>query len=183
MRLATLFLITAALVCAQQPGRGGRGGRGGGMRVKMAADSTVPGDVAHGRAIFEGKGECLKCHRVGTQGSRLGPDLTDIANQRTLEDLQKSVTDPSPEARPQNQLYRVVTKDGATVTGKIMNQDTSSVQMLDSNERLVSYQKSNLRSFGPVQPPPMPSYRGKLSDEELTDLIAYLVSLKGASTQ
>ena len=151
------------------------------MRVKMAADGAVPGDPAHGRTVVEGG--CLKCHRIGGNGSRLGPDLTEIATQRTVDELQKALTDPPSEARPQYQLYRVVTKDGATVTGKLMNQDTSSIQMLDSNDRLVSFQKANLRSFASAQPPAMPSYRGKLSDTELTDVIAYLATFKGPQAQ
>jgi putative heme-binding domain-containing protein len=175
-RTALWAFAAASLVFAQTPGRGG-------LRVKMAADGAVPGDPERGRSIVEGKGECLKCHRIADHGSRLGADLTEIATQRTIDELQKALTEPPREARPQYQLYRVVTKEGATITGKLMNQDTWSVQMLDSNERLVSFQKTNLRSYGAVQPPIMASYRGKLSEDELTNVIAYLATLKGPAMQ
>ena len=147
----------------------------------LAAAQQWPGDAKRGSTVFEGKGACLTCHRVRDKGSRLGPDLTEIASQRTREALEKALLDPNPEVLPQNRTYRVVTRDGVVFTGKLMNQDTFSVQMLDSKERLVGFQKSNLREFGFVQTSPMPSYRSKLSPDEVADLIAYLASLKGAA--
>ena len=53
------------------------------------------------------------------------------------------------------------------------------MQILDSKERLVSLQRSDLRESGFVNESPMPSYRGKLSTQELADVVAYLLSLKG----
>ena len=61
-----------------------------------------------------------------------------------------------------------------------MNQDSFSIQMLDSNERLVSLPKSeSARVQGFVRTSPMPSYRDKLSVQEVDDLVGYLVTLKG----
>ncbi len=53
------------------------------------------------------------------------------------------------------------------------------MQILDSKERLVSLQRSDLRESGFIDDSPMPSYRGKLSSQELADVVAYLGSLKG----
>jgi hypothetical protein len=77
----------------------------------------------------------------------------------------------------------VVTTDGREITGRLLNQDVYSLQMLDSKEQLVVFQKSSLREFNFVQTPPMPSYRDKLSSEEQTDLIAYLATLAGVVKQ
>jgi hypothetical protein len=52
------------------------------------------------------------------------------------------------------------------------------VQILDSKDRLVSVQRANLRESAIVQKSLMPSYKDKLSSQELADLISYLVSLK-----
>ncbi len=57
------------------------------------------------------------------------------------------------------------------------------MQMLDSKEHLVAFQKSALREFNFVKTPPMPSYRDKLSAGEQTDLIAYLATLRGIVKQ
>ena len=145
-----------------------------------AASNAIPaGDVSRGKAIFEGKGECLSCHRVGAVGSRLGPDLSGIGRLRRIMELQRALLEPAAEVRPNNRFARAVTQNGTTITGRLLNQDTFTVQLLDSKEQLVSLSRSDLREFTFVKDSPMPSYRGKLSAEEVADLVTYLVSLKG----
>jgi cytochrome c oxidase cbb3-type subunit 3 len=137
------------------------------------------GDAAQGKAIFEGKGGCLACHRVKGNGARLGPELTDIGALRRAVELERSILDPDAEVLPQNRFFRVVTQDGTTVTGRLLNQDAFTVQLFDARERLLSFSKSNLKEYAFVDKSAMPSYQGKLSPKELADLVSYLVSLKG----
>ncbi len=112
-------------------------------------------------------------------GARIGPDLSDIGNLRLAGELERSLVDPDAEILPQNRHFRAVTKEGATITGTLLNEDKYSVQLLDSNDRLVSLQRSNLRESAFVDKSPMPSYKDKLTQQELSDLVSYLVSLKG----
>jgi putative heme-binding domain-containing protein len=135
-----------------------------------------------GRTIFEGKGACTTCHRVDANGARLGPDLSNIGQLRRAVELETSIVDPGAEILYTNRTYRVVTKDGATTTGRLLNLDSFTVQMLDSKEQLRSFEKARLRDYGFVDLSPMPSYRDKLSAQELADLVSYLVSLKGRVT-
>src|SRR2546427_6169444 len=145
-----------------------------------AAAALPPGDLLRGKTIFEGKGACRTCHRVGDQGSRAGPDLSQIGSQRRVVELHRSILDPDAEIVPANRFVRVVTKDGSTLTGKLLNQDSFTVQILDiKDEKLKSFPKSNLREYTFVNNSPMPSYKDKLSTQELSDLISYLASLKG----
>jgi len=148
----------------------------------LAAASEAPGaskaDVAKGKAIFASQG-CQNCHRIRGHGSRVGPDLTDVGARRTREDIQQSLVDPNAEIRPENRYVRVVTRDGNTITGRILNEDTFSLQLIDTKERLLSLQKADLSKFEFLKNSPMPSYRDKLSGDELSDLVGYLVSLKG----
>jgi cytochrome c oxidase cbb3-type subunit III len=140
---------------------------------------TGNGDAARGKAIFEGKGNCASCHRVNGVGSRVGPDLSDIAALRRNVEIERSLLEPNEEVLPQNRTYKAVTKQGETIIGRLLNVDTFTVQILDSKERLVSLQRSDMRESGFVNESPMPSYRGKLSTQELADVVAYLLSLKG----
>lgn len=151
------------------------------LRSLAAASDTSPAskaDIAHGKALFEGKG-CMNCHRVKGQGSRVGPDLTDIGARRKRDDIERSILDPNAEVLAENRYVRVVTRDGATITGRILNEDTFSLQLIDSKEKLVSVQKADLSKFEFLKNSAMPSYRDKLSGDELSDLVGYLVSLKG----
>ncbi|HEV2274240.1 MAG TPA: c-type cytochrome [Acidobacteriaceae bacterium] len=154
-----------------------------GQTGKVASEVQAPGDPVRGRAIFDGKGACLSCHQAGNQGSRLGSDLSDIARLRTLDQLRASLLDPDPQANPPYRSCRVVTRDGAVYTGKLLNQDQFSLQMMDSKEQLLAFQKSELREYKVLPTAPMPSYRGKLTPEEQTDVIAYLASLKGVTSE
>jgi putative heme-binding domain-containing protein len=149
----------------------------------VARANSVVGDPSRGRALVEGKGGCLKCHRVNGVGSRLGPDLSDVGRFRRSADLERSLTTPDDEILGQNRFYRVVDKEGRTVTGRLLNLDTFTVQMLDSSEQLRSFIKSDLREHGFIEKSPMPSYKDTLTPTERAEIVAFLSSLRGRIAQ
>jgi putative heme-binding domain-containing protein len=135
-----------------------------------------------GKAVFDGKGQCTTCHRVNAIGARLGPDLSNIGQLRRAVELETSLVDPGAEVLATNRTYKVVSKDGTTTTGRLLNLDSFTIQMLDSREQLRSFEKSQLKEYGFVDRSPMPSYRDRLTAQELADVVSYLVSLKGRVT-
>jgi len=145
--------------------------------------ADVPGNADRGKTIFEGKGGCLSCHRVQLNGSKAGPDLSEIGQLRRADELTRSLLDPGAETYAQNRYYRVVTRDGATIVGRLLNHDTFTVQVIDAQEKLRSFTLANLREHGFVERSPMPSYRGKLTADEVTDLVKYLVTLRPAKAK
>ena len=148
-----------------------------GVLFAQAGGAGLAGDVARGQTIVEGKGNCLSCHRIKVTGSRYGPDLSEIGARRP-DQLMTSLLDPDAEILPANRPYRVVLKDGTTVDGRLLNQDSFTVQIIDTKENLRGFQKSDLRSFTVVDKSSMPSYKGRLSDQDLADVVAYLSSMK-----
>src|SRR6266403_4622459 len=144
-----------------------------------AQTTSAPGDAVRGKTIFEGNGRCLECHRIRGKGSRVGPDLTEIGSVRRLAELERSILEPGAEILPQNRFVRVVTKDDVAITGRLLNQDTFTVQLIDSKERLLSLERSKLKEYAFIDKSQMPTYRDKLNSGELADLVSYLVSLKG----
>ena len=176
-----LALGAGGMLFAQDHGEGPARGPtvGTAPGISAGAANSAEGDVSRGRVLVEGKGACLTCHRIVDRGVRTGVDLSDIGVSRDRAALEKALAAPNPEVLPQNRFYRVVTAEGAVVTGRLMNQDVYSIQMLDSKEKLVSFQTAKLKERGFVATPPMPSFAEKLSKSELTDVIAYLASLKG----
>ena len=143
------------------------------------AATVKTGNVARGRAVFEGKGACTKCHRVGRLGSHVAPNLTDIGSVRSAGSIQRSLLEPTSQMMPINRPVRLVTKDGTVINGRRLNEDTYSIQVMDDHERLHSLRKDDLREFTIAKTSPMPSYKGTLPSEELSDLLGYLLSLKG----
>ncbi len=122
---------------------------------------------------------CLSCHRVAGTGSYVGPDLSEVGASYSPEQIRAALVSPNKDVAPQHRSIRLVTKDGKTVTGRILNQDGFSVQIIDSSSELRSFLKSNLREFSIVTANPMPAYGDKMSAEDMTALVQYLSSLKG----
>jgi putative heme-binding domain-containing protein len=151
------------------------------LRAKASRAAATAGNAGNGRAIFAGKGNCTSCHRVDGVGARTGPDLSEIGRLRHSTDIEKSIVDPDFYVLPSNRFVRLVMRDGTTTTGRLLNQDTFTVQILDMKEQLLSVQRSNLREYTFIDKSPMPSYRDKLTTSEITDLVSYLVSLKGSA--
>ena len=143
------------------------------------AATVKGGNADRGRALFEGKGGCTKCHRVGRVGSHVGPNLTDIGSVRSAGSLQRSLLEPVTQMMPINRPVRLVTKDGTVINGRRLNEDTYSIQIMDDRERLQTLIKADLREFTILKTSPMPSYKDTLSPEELADLLGFLLSLKG----
>lgn len=169
------FLLTALLFATAFP-----------LAQSQAANESTPAssamsaqpDPAAGKAFFDGSGQCLSCHRVGVQGSSVGPDLSDVGSRLAPEALRQALLAPPAAVPLQNRLYRVVTRDGKIMEGKLLNQDPYSIQMLDSQSRLVACSRSLIQSAQFVDPPAMPSYRGKLTSVQLDNLVRYLQSLR-----
>jgi putative heme-binding domain-containing protein len=147
-----------------------------------AAAPLSEAEIAKATGLIKANG-CLSCHRVGDTGSYVGPDLSDIGAPRSAEDIRAALVSPAKDVRPENRSVHLVTKDGKTVTGRILNQDGFSVQMIDSSSQLRSFQKASLREFTIVTANPMPSYADKMSAQDITDLVHYLSSLKGSGNQ
>ena len=78
---------------------------------------------------------------------------------------------------PQNRYVVLKMKDGKTISGKLLSVDTFAYQIFDSSEKLANISKENIREA--TMTSPMPSYRDKLTTQELADVISYLTSLKG----
>lgn len=138
------------------------------------------GDPARGQALFNGAGNCGSCHRVNGQGPRLAPDLSDIGSLRTVDYLQRTLVDPNGAMLPQNRSVRAVTRDGRVIQGRRLNEDTYTVQILDDHETLVSLSKANLREYTVSTTSAMPSYQDKFNQQDISDMVAYLLSLRGA---
>ena len=142
--------------------------------------ATAPaGDAVRGRAIFEGTGRCLSCHRVNAVGRDVGPDLTDVGRTRTPAAIQRSLVDPTGSMLPINRPVRAVKRDGSVISGRRLNEDTYTVQIVTEEGRLRSLMKSELAQWSVSTTSPMPSFKDTLKPEELIDLVAYIASLKG----
>ncbi len=135
------------------------------------------GDAQRGRELFMSKG-CTNCHRVLGTGSRTGPDLSEIGSLRKPKELEQSILDPNADIKPNNRTFKAVKRDGTAITGRVINRDSFSFQVIDSKERLLMLDKADLREFSFSDKSAMPSFQGRLAPGEVADLVTYLMSLK-----
>jgi putative heme-binding domain-containing protein len=132
------------------------------------------GDPARGKAIFESQG-CKNCHRVRGEDLHQGPDLSDIGANRRAAEIEKSILDPDAEIL-QNRMVRVVAKDDSATTGKLLNQNTFNVMILDSKDRLVTFPRAQLREMTFIEKSPMPDRHGER--QEFGDAVGVPITVK-----
>ena len=149
----------------------------------MSASAKGSGNAARGRALFEGKGGCLACHRVNGNGSRLGPDLSEVGTIRDASYIERSIVAPAESILPEHRFVRAVTREGTVIIGRRLNEDTHTIQLIDQDYRLRSLSKSELKEYRLLDTTTMPSYQDKFNAAELADLVTYLLSLKGLESQ
>lgn len=138
-----------------------------------------PGDGARGKVLVE-RSQCLDCHRVGKEGSYTGPNLTGILEHgRSATDLRSAILDPDSLVPPEDRYVRLVTADGKTMTGRLLNRDAFTVEFVDTGQQLRSVPTSGLREYTVITKGLMPPYSGKLSSQDVADIINYLASVKG----
>jgi len=156
--------------------------------VEKKATAAETGNAAHGKELFYGTAGCGTCHMVSGKGGRLGPDLSSTGASRSVEYLEESVrrpskrlatglSEPMKDFSQEYETATVVTSDGTKLQGVVLNEDSFTVQMLDTREQLHAFEKAKLRSYEKTRESLMPAYDAKaLPEKDLKDLIAYLLA-------
>jgi cytochrome c oxidase cbb3-type subunit 3 len=138
----------------------------------------LPGNPDRGKAIFFGKGDCSSCHMVQGQGGFIGPDLSAYSSNRSVKEVLSAIVDPATNSDWKRKAATATTRDGATVSGSVRNEDNFSVQLQTADGAFRFFSKSDLQSLEYQDHPVMPvDYAQKLSHGELDDVASYLVSL------
>jgi putative heme-binding domain-containing protein len=155
--------------------------------------AAVSGDRAKGEKIFSEKAGCSACHMVQGRGGLLGPDLSRAGEARSVPYLIEAIREPSNALSsgmldPNNHYglplvydtVTVVTASGQKIVGVAKNEDTFSIQLLDTHQQLQLFEKKDLKAVTHERKSLMPAYSEQmLKPAELQDLVAYLESLRG----
>ncbi len=141
---------------------------------------SLKGDAERGQAVFlNERNQCVNCHKHGTAGKEIGPDLTHIGGTRTRDELLESLLDPSRRVEPKYQSYEAVTLDGLTVTGVLVWKDAKGVVLRDAKAVDHALPHADLDRLRPSRLSLMAT--GLLADltpQQATDLVAFLVQSK-----
>lgn len=135
------------------------------------------GDAARGKEIFFGAGKCSSCHMLLNKGGYPGPDLSNIAAERTLLQLRESIAKPSARVGEGFEGVTAILKDGRKVEGVAKNHNNYSVQIVDRNGRLHLLTQIEVAKLEFREGSMMPAVS---SAEQISDLVAFLA---GQSTR
>lgn len=148
--------------------------------LSAASRSGLTGrDFENGKRMFAAAG-CYACHRFGNQGGMTGPDLTSAGRRYSPHDLLDQVINPSRVINDQFSAVTVITVDGLTHTGVVVNLNGDSMSLntdLTDPNKQVRIDRKEIDEMFVSNTSPMPSgLFNRMTKDEILDLIAYLIS-------
>lgn len=130
------------------------------------------GSAKAGAAVF--KKSCSACHRVGATGHVVGPDLTDVRNRSRLA-LLHEILDPNSKVEPKFCACTIITVDGKTLSGILMNETSDTVQLRCSGGKVEQVSRDQIEEFVTSEKSLMPEgLETDVSEQKMADLLAFL---------
>ena len=145
-----------------------------------AIESAVVGDVAAGAAFFFGKGNCSSCHMVRGRGGLRGPDLSELAAERTLPEIEQSLRAPGARITPGFSLVSARLYDGRAVRGFVKNESNYDLQLQSLDGKFHLLRRQEVAELIRETTSLMPEL--KANEEEARNLLAYLSRLSGVAS-
>jgi len=149
--------------------------------LNTAGDGTIPGDAEAGKALFFDSENCAVCHMVNGRGGRQGPDLSWIGWARSPEYLRRAILQPNDDVDPRWWTGVLQTPDGRELEGYLVSDDQFTVRIIDADDNLHAFTKSELRGFERKKGSTMP--RANLGEDELDNIVAFLAGLRGQESE
>jgi len=147
---------------------------------------AVKGDAENGKRLFydpKSNANCVKCHSINKKGGVVGPDLGFVGSARTLPFLLESILDPNKVITvgfaKVTLLFKEKYQGKRTLTGSLVNEDESSLDLMDKDGKAHHFAKDRIMKVLP-RPSEMAQgrFKKKLSVEEIRDILAFLETLE-----
>ena len=147
-------------------------------RTAPASESPVAGDVAAGRKLFLGKNSCGACHAPGITDQMAGPDLSNIAREKTLPEIERALKEPGSAPAEGYEVVTVRLALGDSLHGFLRNESAFSLQFQDFRGELRFLRREDVTAVERDTQPVMPAFRG--SGADWRNLLSYLTRLDGS---
>lgn len=139
------------------------------------------GNAERGRTLFfDVKGvACAKCHAVGEQGAKIGPNLTGIGSKYPREELVRSILEPSARVAESFQVTVVLTADGRVVQGLVKTDTPDQLELIDADGKTIAIATDDIEERKQSSLSLMPNgLKDGMTLDDFADIVAYLESLK-----
>jgi putative membrane-bound dehydrogenase-like protein len=134
--------------------------------------AKLKGDPTAGKVVF--KNNCSKCHVHGSEGTRIGPDLTGMAIH-PKEHLLTEIIDPSRSVESNFRAYTVMTTAGRVFTGLLAAESKTAIELFDAEGKKQTILRSDIEKLVDSAKSLMPDgFEKQLTRKELTDLLEFL---------
>jgi putative heme-binding domain-containing protein len=139
------------------------------------------GNVDRGREVFRDveRSLCLKCHRLGGEGGRIGPDLTGIGRRYSRVHILESILQPSRTIAPSYESVAVALTSGQVLTGVKVAESAATLTVGDNQGKSHEIPRDEIDELRVQTLSTMPEgLETKLTDQQFVDLIAFLAAQK-----
>ena len=148
-------------------------------REKLLAQASTTGDARRGAEIFQREVTgCLRCHQIGTQGGKVGPDLTSIGAYAQPAAILESILNPNKDIKQGYETIVLTRSDNTTVAGILQRQSDVATILRDPNDKLIAVPKAEVKGTAKSPVSLMPTgLTATLRKDEFVALLRYLISL------
>lgn len=136
--------------------------------------------LANGKQMFRAAG-CAQCHRIEEENAGIGPNLAGLAVRMKPQDILRSIIHPSEQVAPQYAMTVLLTDSGEVIQGRIEQENDNWItirgQSTSDEPRKIAKESIEERRLSTTSTMPEGTLN-HLSENEIYDLIAYLLSVE-----
>jgi quinoprotein glucose dehydrogenase len=142
-------------------------------------ETLFGGNAMAGRRFFmtNSATECIRCHSVGSQGGEVGPNLSNIGNTLTREQILQAMIEPSARIAPGYGMVVLTLKDGNTAAGILVTENDHELVLKTSEAEPLKIAVTRIAKRENV-PSSMPPMGAIMSKREIRDVVEFLANLK-----
>lgn len=137
---------------------------------------SITGDRESGKALFFGRAECSKCHRIENDGGFIATDLSDYGAITPPDRIRAAILDADATVGLKAEVLEVTTATGEKVRGAVRTEDSFTLVLQQESGQLRRFKKSKLGKIHRTGHSLMPrDYANRLEAVQIDDLVAYIV--------
>jgi len=150
------------------------------LRAYMGIES-LHGSPENGHAVF--RRVCAACHKIGEVGFNFGPNLSDVGKRLSRREMNESIIEPSKKVEPKYVATTIVTTDGKTEIGLVVEKNDDAVTMVvaDGSKKVIP--RDDIDEIEETKLSSMPeNLASTLAAAEFLDVVEYLTQQQHTPT-